>query len=220
MGRLEGKIAVITGAAGCVLFVHESNDRGIGLESTILFAREGAKVLMADVNPVTLETGLGRAREFAPDARIESFTVDVSKEEQVAGMVAKAEELFGGGIDIIFNNAGIMHPEDDNALNTEERIWYCLDLRVAYNRDLTHNINVKGVWWGCKYAIKSMKEHKKGGSIINTASMVAVVGSAAPQLACNVALKPHNNVRYRFERRCACNVKRVGYRACKGWNPG
>jgi NAD(P)-dependent dehydrogenase (short-subunit alcohol dehydrogenase family) len=51
-------------------------------------------------------------------------------------------------------------------------------------RDLTHNINVKGVWWGCKYAILSMKKHGKGGSIINTASMVAKVGSAAPQIAC------------------------------------
>lgn len=78
---------------------------------------------MADVNPVTLETGLGRAREFAPNGKIESFTVDVSKETQVEAMVAEAEKIFGGGIDIIFNNAGIMHPEDDNALNTEERIW-------------------------------------------------------------------------------------------------
>ena len=78
---------------------------------------------MADVNPVTLETGLGRAREFAPHGKIESFTVDVSKESQVEAMVAEAEKLFGG-IDIIFNNAGIMHSEDDNALNTEERIWY------------------------------------------------------------------------------------------------
>jgi len=161
MGRLEGKIAVITGAAG-----------GIGLESTILFAKEGASVLMADVNPVTLESGLSRAREFVPHGKLATFTADVSKEVQVEAMVAEAEKLFGGGVDIIFNNAGIMHPEDDNALNTEERIW-----------DLTHNINVKGVWWGCKYAIQSMKKHGKGGSIINTASMVAKVGSAAPQLA-------------------------------------
>ena len=78
---------------------------------------------MADVNPVTLDAGLGRAREFAPEGKIEKFTVDVSKEAQVEAMVAEAEKLFGGGVDIIFNNAGIMHPEDDNALNTEERIW-------------------------------------------------------------------------------------------------
>jgi NAD(P)-dependent dehydrogenase (short-subunit alcohol dehydrogenase family) len=74
-----------------------------------------------------------------------------------------------------------MHPEDDHALNTEERIW-----------DLTMQINVKGVWWGCKYAIIAMRENPTdeskglhvGGSIINTASFVALMGAATPQLAC------------------------------------
>ena len=80
-----------------------------------------------------------------------------------------------------FNNAGIMHPADDNALNTEEKIW-----------DLTMQINVKGVWWGSKYAILAMRQNKadpekglsQGGSIINTASFVAIMGAATPQLAC------------------------------------
>ena len=74
-----------------------------------------------------------------------------------------------------------MHPADDNALNTEEKIW-----------DLTMQINLKGVWWGCKYAILAMRENKadlekgltQGGSIINTASFVAIMGAATPQLAC------------------------------------
>lgn len=74
-----------------------------------------------------------------------------------------------------------MHPEDDNALNTEEKIW-----------DLTMTINLKGVWWGCKYAILAMRENPTdeskglhtGGSIINTASFVALMGAATPQLAC------------------------------------
>lgn len=74
-----------------------------------------------------------------------------------------------------------MHPDDDNAVNTEERIW-----------DLTMNINLKGVWWGCKHAILAMRnnptdEGKKlhvGGSIINVASFVAILGAATPQLAC------------------------------------
>ena len=74
-----------------------------------------------------------------------------------------------------------MHPEDDNALNTEERIW-----------DLTMTINVKGVWWGCRYAILAMRNNpadaarglRAGGSIINTASFVAIMGAATPQLAC------------------------------------
>lgn len=73
----------------------------------------------------------------------------------------------------MFNNAGIMHPEDGGALETEEKIW-----------DLTMAINVKGVWWGCKYAVESMRRHGKArGSVINTASVVALVGSATPQLA-------------------------------------
>lgn len=74
-----------------------------------------------------------------------------------------------------------MHPDDDNALNTEERIW-----------DLTMSVNVKGVWWGCKYAILAMRQNpvdesrglRVGGSIINTASFVAILGAATPQLAC------------------------------------
>lgn len=78
-----------------------------------------------------------------------------------------------GGLDIIFNNAGIMHSQDDDAVATPESIW-----------DLTHNINVKGVWFGCKHAVLSLRKHKKTkGSIINTASVVALVGSATPQLA-------------------------------------
>lgn len=79
-----------------------------------------------------------------------------------------------------------MHPEDDHALNTEERIW-----------DLTMQINVKGVWWGCKYAIIAMRENPTdeskglhvGGSIINTASFVALMGAATPQLACEAYLR-------------------------------
>ena len=84
---------------------------------------------------------------------------------------------------------GIMHPEDDNALNTEERIW-----------DLTMQINLKGVWWGCKYAIIAMRANPTdeekglhvGGSIINTASFVALMGAATPQLACKKIHFPLN----------------------------
>ena len=73
----------------------------------------------------------------------------------------------------MFNNAGIMHGDDADAVDTPEKIW-----------DLTHNINVKGVWFGSKHAVLSMRRHeKKKGSIINTASVVALVGSATPQLA-------------------------------------
>jgi NAD(P)-dependent dehydrogenase (short-subunit alcohol dehydrogenase family) len=78
---------------------------------------------MADVNPSTLETALSKAKHHVPDGKLATFVADVSKEAQVEAMVAEAEKVFGGGIDVIFNNAGIMHPDDDNALNTEERIW-------------------------------------------------------------------------------------------------
>ena len=85
----------------------------------------------------------------------------------------------------VYMPVGIMHPADDNALNTEERIW-----------DLTMNINLKGVWWGSKHAILAMRNNAvdaskglhKGGSIINTASFVAIMGAATPQLACALFL--------------------------------
>jgi NAD(P)-dependent dehydrogenase (short-subunit alcohol dehydrogenase family) len=78
-----------------------------------------------------------------------------------------------GGVDIMFNNAGIMHADDADAVDTPEKIW-----------DLTQAINVKGVWFGCKHAIISLRKHgKTRASIINTASVVALVGSATPQLA-------------------------------------
>jgi len=78
-----------------------------------------------------------------------------------------------GGLDVIFNNAGIMHALDADAVDTPENIW-----------DLTHAINVKGVWYGCKHAVLALRRHAKTkGSIINTASVVALVGSATPQLA-------------------------------------
>lgn len=73
----------------------------------------------------------------------------------------------------MFNNAGIMHANDADAIDTPEKIW-----------DLTQAINVKGVWFGSKHAVLSLRKHKKTqGSIINTASVVALTGSATPQLA-------------------------------------
>ncbi|KAK7513741.1 short chain dehydrogenase [Phyllosticta citricarpa] len=160
-GRLAGKNAIVTGAAG-----------GIGLETTILFAREGAKVIMADISGPALEKALAKARELVPSsAVIETKVTDVSKEDSVKALVDAADAW--GGVDVIFNNAGIMHADDADAVDTPEKIW-----------DLTQNINVKGVWFGSKHAVLSLRKHgKKRGSIINTASVVALVGSATPQLA-------------------------------------
>ncbi|KAK1828603.1 hypothetical protein QBC39DRAFT_416554 [Podospora conica] len=160
-GRLAGKNAIITGAAG-----------GIGLETSILFAREGANVLMADISKEALERAIAKVKDLVPNApRVETTVCDVSKEPQVEAMVAHVDSW--GGVDVIFNNAGIMHARDDDAIGTPEEIW-----------DLTQNINVKGVWFGSKHAVLSLRRHKKTkGSIINTASVVALVGSATPQLA-------------------------------------
>ncbi|PCH41345.1 NAD(P)-binding protein [Wolfiporia cocos MD-104 SS10] len=168
-GRLQHKVALITGAGS-----------GTGLESSLLFAQEGANIALVDVNAQAVERTHKLIAERYPNVKSIPITADVSKEQNVKDMVQKTVDAFGR-LDVMFNNAGIMHPEDDNALNTEERIW-----------DLTMNINVKGVWWGCKYAILAMRQNPTdeskglhtGGSIIDTASFVAFMGTATPQLAC------------------------------------
>lgn len=130
-------------------------------------------MLMSDISAPALEKALAKVRQLLPAsaARVETAVCDVSKEAEVQAMV---ERLDGwGGLDVLFNNAGIMHARDDDATQTPEAIW-----------DLTHNINVKGVWFGCKHAVLALRRHKKTkGSVINTASVVALVGSATPQLA-------------------------------------
>ncbi|KAH9963125.1 hypothetical protein BC827DRAFT_1259951 [Russula dissimulans] len=164
-GRLRNKVALITGAGS-----------GIGLESSILFAQEGASVLLVDIKPTALERATEIIKQKVPDANIFPITADIGQEADIKAAVDTAIKEFGR-LDVMVR---IMHPEDDNALNTEERIW-----------DLTMRINVKGVWWGCKYAILAMRENPTdeskglhtGGSIVNTASFVGTMGAATPQLA-------------------------------------
>ncbi|KAF3065557.1 3-oxoacyl-[acyl-carrier-protein] reductase FabG [Trichoderma lentiforme] len=162
VGRLSGKNAIITGAAG-----------GVGLESTILFLQEGASVLMTDVNVAALETALAKVKSVVTSiqGKVDTKVVDVSKEDQIEAAVAVVDGW--GGVDVMFNNAGIMHPKDGDSEECPDDTW-----------DLTMNINVKGVWYGSKHAVRSLRKHgKTKGSIINTASMVAIVGSATPQVA-------------------------------------
>jgi NAD(P)-dependent dehydrogenase (short-subunit alcohol dehydrogenase family) len=167
-GRLQSKVALITGAGS-----------GIGLESSLLFASEGANVLLVDINIKAAESATSLIKSRYPNVKALATKADVGKEADIKAAVDLAVKEFGR-LDVMFNNAGIMHPADDNALNTDEKIW-----------DLTMQVNLKGVWWGSKYAILAMRENKadeakglkQGGSIINTASFVAIMGAATPQLA-------------------------------------
>ncbi len=155
--RLEGKVALITGASS-----------GIGRESALLFAREGAQIVVADVSDAAGAAVVAEI-EAAGGAAV-YVHADVSQAADAEGMVHAAEERFGK-LDVLFNNAGIMHSDDDNAITTEESVW-----------DLTMNINLKGVFLGCKYGIPALRR-TGGGSIINVASFVALLGAATPQLA-------------------------------------
>ena len=155
--RLENKVALITGAGS-----------GIGRESALLFAREGARVVVADVND---EAGQAVVEELrAAGGEAVYVHADVSKSTDAEGMIRAAEESFGR-LDVLVNNAGISHARDDDAVATEEEVW-----------DLTMNINLKGVFLGCKYGIPALRR-AGGGAIINTASFVAILGAATPQLA-------------------------------------
>jgi NAD(P)-dependent dehydrogenase (short-subunit alcohol dehydrogenase family) len=155
--RLKDKVALITGAGG-----------GIGRESALLFAHEGAAVLVVDVN----DQAGGETVALVEKAghRAAYCRADVSKAADCERMVAAAEKAFGK-LDVLFNNAGIMHAKDDDAVATTEEIW-----------DLTLNINGKGVFLGCKFGIPALRR-AGGGSIINTASFVALMGAATPQIA-------------------------------------
>uniref|UniRef100_A0A1D1XN96 3-oxoacyl-[acyl-carrier-protein] reductase FabG n=1 Tax=Anthurium amnicola TaxID=1678845 RepID=A0A1D1XN96_9ARAE len=163
-GRLDEKVCIITGGGS-----------GIGFEASVLFAREGADVVVADINLKAAEATVERIKEKIGPIHVRKHAIamkcDVSKEEDVKKVVEDTLKEFGK-LDVMFNNAGIMHAHDDNVLNTDEKVW-----------DLTMDINLKGVWFGCKYAIEAFRRGKKGGNIINTASFVGLMGSATPQLA-------------------------------------
>ena len=153
MGRLEGKVAVITGAGG-----------GIGGEAARLFSAEGARVCVADMSEAAGEATAAACRD--------AFFVraDVSDPASVEAMYAETVRRYGG-IDILYNNAGIMPPDDDSILVTEPDAW-----------DRVQAVNAKGVYLCCKYGIPHLLE-RGGGSVINVASFVALVGAATSQIA-------------------------------------
>jgi len=155
--RLQNKGAIITGASS-----------GIGRATAILFAQEGARVVLVDINDEGGEQTLATIHQKGGDAIY--VHADQAKAADCARMVTVAEETFGK-INILFNNAGVSHAADDDAVNTTEEVW-----------DFTFEVNVKGVFLCCKFGIPALRR-AGGGSIINTASFVALVGAATPQLA-------------------------------------
>jgi NAD(P)-dependent dehydrogenase (short-subunit alcohol dehydrogenase family) len=155
--RLNEKVALITGGGS-----------GIGREAALLFAREGARIVVADVNEAG---GADTVAQIEAVGGAAVFTrTDVSRAADAKQMVDVAEERFGR-LDVLFNNAGVMLSADDDAVSTEEDVW-----------ELTMAINARGVFLGCKYGIPALRR-AGGGTIINTASFVAVLGAATPQLA-------------------------------------
>ena len=151
-GRLEGKVAVITGAAS-----------GIGRETARRFAKEGAEVCVADLAD---EPG----KETASEVDGLYVHADVTDPDDVQTMYREAAGRFGG-IDVLFNNAGISPPDDDSILETELDAW-----------ERVQNVNLKSVYLCCKYGIPHLLE-RGGGSVINTASFVAVMGAATSQIS-------------------------------------
>jgi NAD(P)-dependent dehydrogenase (short-subunit alcohol dehydrogenase family) len=146
MGRLDGKVCVITGAKG-----------GIGAASAELFAREGATVVGVDLD------------EDSPGDL--ALACDVTDEDAVRDLYARVRSQFGH-IDVLFNNAGISPNDDGSVLETGYEAWQ----RVQ-------DVNLKSVFFCCKHGIAHLLENERGGSVINTASFVAVMGAATSQIS-------------------------------------
>ncbi|WP_439817634.1 SDR family NAD(P)-dependent oxidoreductase [Zavarzinia sp. CC-PAN008] len=156
-GRLAGRRAVITGAA-----------QGIGRESALLFAAEGAAVAVADLD-------LARATDVAAEIAAAGGTavplgLDVADDASVATCIAAAEAALGG-VDTLFNNAGIMLESDRGPEDTSLEAW---------NRTIA--VDLTGVFLCCRHGVPALLRGG-GGAILNMSSMVALLGSAAPNLA-------------------------------------
>jgi NAD(P)-dependent dehydrogenase (short-subunit alcohol dehydrogenase family) len=153
MGRLDGKVCVITGAGG-----------GMGREAALLFSEEGAQVCVADVNLEAAESTASEARDAFPQQ------VDVADEASVKAMMSATAERFGG-IDVLYNNAGISPNDDASVLDTSVEAW-----------DRVQAVNTKGVFLCCKHGIPHLQQ-RGGGSVINVASFVAILGAATSQIS-------------------------------------
>jgi NAD(P)-dependent dehydrogenase (short-subunit alcohol dehydrogenase family) len=153
-GRLEGKVCVITGAGG-----------GMGREAAIVFTGEGAKMCVADV-----DEGLAEETVSLCSGDVFGVRVNVADEEDVERMYASTAEQFGG-VDVLYNNAGISPADDASVLDTSVDAWQ----RVQ-------DVNTKGVFLCCKHGIPYLLK-RGGGSVINVASFVAILGAATSQIS-------------------------------------
>jgi len=156
-GRLRGRAALITGAGS-----------GIGRQAAELFAAEGAQVMVADRDAAAGEQTAAAIERAGGAAR--SVAVDVSVAAQVEAAVVETERAFGA-LHVLFNNAGIFPAGDGSPVDTDEDVW-----------DRVMAVNLKGVFLGCKYGLPALLR-AGGGSIVNTASFVAVMGAATSQIA-------------------------------------
>jgi NAD(P)-dependent dehydrogenase (short-subunit alcohol dehydrogenase family) len=155
-GRIQGKVAVVTG--GC---------SGIGLATVQRFVEEGAKVVIGDIDE---QRGHELVGQLGGTDLATYVQVDVTDKEQVDALFQTAKDTYGS-VDIAFNNAGISPPEDDSILDTDLEAWR----RVQ-------EVNLTSVFLCCKAALPHMLEQGRG-SIINTASFVAVMGAATSQIS-------------------------------------
>ncbi len=156
-GRLEGKVALITGAGS-----------GMGRSAAKLFASEGAKVVVTDVVDDAGHATVHAVRAAGGEATY--VRADVAKWTDCEAMVKHATDTFGA-LHVLYNNAGIFPADDGGVLDTPESTW-----------DTVMNINLKGVWLGCRAGIPAMIA-SGGGSIVNVASFVALMGAATAQIA-------------------------------------
>ena len=155
--RLENKVVLITGAGS-----------GIGYHSALRCAAEGASIVAVDQREEAAEK-TAQAVSSAGGACI-PVRADISNDADSRTMIERAESAYGR-LDVLFNNAGISHIDDGDAVDTDEDVW-----------DLTMQVNLKGVFLCCKHGIPALRK-AGGGSVINTASFVALLGAATPQIA-------------------------------------